>query len=504
LTFYCINNYNLAMSFRSKISLVIFTVCLLPTLAVLIFSAYILSSTLNRVGNSGYESSLQAADTLVEQTEEALGRLLVPKLPNDDHAWGDPEKLEAWRKANNIDLAFWLGLDAVCLSASDSLPTKNLSFSTLLQETFYQPLGGSRISHLEIDGKSLLIFSKRDSMFMGGCGILMPPGYSQRGKTLAGSMSTSASLGIYKVFSLKLLAVATAVSIGLALLLGLVLSTSISRQLAKPLEKLAFGAKVIGAGNLDYRVNLDSNDEFSRLADSFNKMAGEIKDNQRRLLESERLAAWREVARRIAHEIKNPLTPISIQLYRLQEQLGKLDAGEISDDTMRTLETIRTQIGTLGDLAQHFSTFAKEPELKRVRCTLDSIVKDAVNIFCKEDNLKIVTNIQDNIPQLNLDPQMMQRALVNLIKNSLEAMPSGARVEIVASCADGFINLIVRDYGPGFPSEKLERIDQPYLTSKRTGTGLGLVIVKKIIEEHGGQISFFNDRGAVAEIRLPI
>jgi signal transduction histidine kinase len=99
---------------------------------------------------------------------------------------------------------------------------------------------------------------------------------------------------------------------------------------------------------------------------------------------------------------------------------------------------------------------------------------------------------------------MIRRALVNLIKNSLEAMPSGAKVEINASCADGYINLVVRDSGPGFPAEKLERIDQPYLTSKRTGTGLGLVIVKKIIEEHGGQIRFYNDRGAVAEIRLPI
>ncbi|HBZ00013.1 MAG TPA: hypothetical protein DEO84_01705 [candidate division Zixibacteria bacterium] len=501
MTFSCINNYNLTMAFRAKISLVIFLVCLLPTLGVLLFSAYILSSTLNRVGTAELENSLQGADTLIEQTQVALGRVMVAKLPDSIGTWKSPTDIEIWRKVNKVDLAFLLGTDGVTIATSDSLPAQYCSFHNLVGNPGRAPL---EVKRLEIGDQCLLIFIKKVNSFSGGCGILMPSGYDLRGRDLASSISAVASLGIYRTLSLKLLAVAITISIGLALLLGLLLSTSISRQLTKPLEKLAFGAKVIGAGNLDYQVNLDGDDEFSRLAESFNKMAGEIKDNQRRLLESERLAAWREVARRIAHEIKNPLTPISIQLYRLQEQLGKLDAGEISDDTLRTLDTIRAQIGTLGDLAQHFSTFAKEPELKRVQCSLDSIIKDAVNIFSKEDNLKIVTNIQDNIPHLNLDPQMIRRALVNLIKNSLEAMPSGAKVEINASCADEYINLVVRDSGPGFPAEKLERIDQPYLTSKRTGTGLGLVIVKKIVEEHGGQIRFYNDLGAVVEIRLPI
>jgi nitrogen fixation/metabolism regulation signal transduction histidine kinase len=489
------------MTFRSKISLVIFLVCLLPTLAVLIFSTYLLSSTLNRVGNSGFENSLQAADTLVEQAEQTLGRYLLARLPDDQGIWNTQADLDEWRNVNNVDLAFRLGANDSLLSISDSLSIWKITPQNIASGP---ELSSLAISRLEMGDRCLLIFSKTKPAFRDGCGIIMPSGYSRRGRDLANSISAAASLGIYRTFSLKLLAVAIIVSICLALFLGLILSTSISRQLAKPLEKLTFGAKVVGAGNLDYRVSLEGDDEFSRLGSSFNTMAGEIKDNQRRLLESQRLAAWREVARRIAHEIKNPLTPIGIQLYRLREQVLALGPDEISDETLRTLETIRTQIETLGDLAQHFSTFAREPELKCIPSSLEKTIRDAADIFCKEQNLKIILNIQSNLPYLNLDPRMMHRAFVNLIKNSLEAMPAGANVDIAVKTDDGFVNVVLRDNGPGFPSEKLERIDQPYITSKNTGTGLGLVIVKKIVEEHGGQIRFYNDLGAVVEIKLPI
>jgi nitrogen fixation/metabolism regulation signal transduction histidine kinase len=479
------------MSFRARISLVIFLVSLLPTMAVLIFSTYLLSSTLNRVGASGLETALQEADTLIEQTQEAAARLMISLLP-DSISWKNRADIDRWRQANRFDLAFVRDTNRVLLSSSDS--------AVSIADIIKLPSG---LNHLDINDDYLLIYAKGDSLVTYGCGILMPPGYSRRGRELANSISASASLGMYKIFSLKLLAVATLLAIGLSIILGWLLSTIISRQLAEPLEKLNAGANIIGAGNLDHEVRLEGSDEFSHLADSFNKMAGEIKDNQRRLLESERLAAWREVARRIAHEIKNPLTPINIQLFRLEKQLQSALQGQEQSGALSSLEAIRSQITALQDLAQHFSTFAKEPELKRSSCSLKDIIIESVDAFRSYRGIEIVTDIVNDIPRMNLDIQMMKRVFVNLIKNSIEARPDGAKIEITAKCREDHINLTIRDNGPGIPSEKLERIDQPYITSKPTGTGLGLVIVKKIIEEHGGQIRFYSDNGAVAEIKLP-
>jgi nitrogen fixation/metabolism regulation signal transduction histidine kinase len=488
------------MTFRSKMSLVIFLVALLPTLAVIFFSVYLLNSTLSRLGASGLENSLQAADTLIEQTQVALGHQLISRLPEDSQLWEAQAEIETWRKTNHVDFAFRRGSDEIHMATSDSLTANLISIQNLNVDLVMSPF---QFSRLEIGDKCFLVFYRTDSSCSIGCGILMPAGYGRHGQELANSLAASASLGIYRTLSLKLLAVATAMAVIFSLLLGIILSATISRQLVKPLEKLAFGAKVIGAGNLDFRVSLAGNNEFSRLADSFNNMSSEIKENQRRLLETERLAAWREVARRIAHEIKNPLTPINIQLYRLQEKLQG-EQSNISTETLSLLETIRSQINTLAEMAQHFSTFAKEPELKLIRYSIEDIIKETIGIFDSDHNLKVSFDLQNDIPPLNLDPQMMRRAMANLIKNSLEAMPTGANIEIKVKRSDGFVILSLRDSGPGFPSEKLEKIDQPYITSKRTGTGLGLAIVKKIIEEHGGQIRFYNEHGAVAEIKLPV
>jgi len=331
----------------------------------------------------------------------------------------------------------------------------------------------------------------------------MPTGYERAGRELAEALSVTASLAIYKRFSLQLLAITTAIIMALVLILGFFLSTLISGRLVKPLARLTEGAKKIGSGDLDFRVELAGDDEFSRLGKSFNRMAGEIRENQKRLLEAERLAAWREVARRIAHEIRNPLTPISVELYRLQQKATEWASSQ-PDEIAGCIETIRRQIQVLQDLANQFSIFAKEPELKRIRCSLRDIIDSAVSLYRGYENLRIDVSIPDGIPDLSLDPAMMGRLFSNLIKNSAEASPQKATITIAVEARKENVLVTFRDSGPGFPAEKLARIDQPYITTKGKGTGLGMAIVKKIAEEHGGTIRFYNDNGAVVEFTLPI
>ncbi len=483
------------MSFRSKILIVIFTVGILPAMGILVFSAILLNSTLNRVGAAGLESSFISASSLIDESEAAMASVLRGVL-EEKIPWDDKDRLTAWMERNRIDIAFRTEAGKSIRALIDTIRIDSSSIQAEL------PLSPG-FKHLMIGERLFLSYSLGDSSRLIGCGVLMSADYGKRGRILAEAVSASASLGLYKAFSLKLLGVITIIIVFIALIAGLGISTILSRHLVRPLEKLIIGARRIGAGDLDYRVELAGTDEFSRLANSFNTMATEIKLHQRRLLEAERLAAWREVARRIAHEIRNPLTPITVELYRLQEMLDKQEIS-LPEESTKSLGAIRTQIQALQDLSSQFSTFAKEPELRPVRCNIRDIIENAVSLYSHAENVRMNISIPDDISQLMLDPQMMARVFGNLIKNSIEVTPAGVTIDISARQKNDSVEVTVRDDGPGFPAEKLEKIDQPYITTKTSGTGLGLAIVKKIVKEHGGKIRFYNDDGAVVEFTLPV
>lgn len=483
------------MSFRSKISLVIFAVGLLPAMGILIFSAILLDSTLNRVGAIGLESSFHSASSLIDESEAVIASILRGVL-EERIPWDDEDKLIEWMKHNRIDMAFKMEAGESIRAVIDTVQIDLSSMQVSL------PISPG-FKHLRFGDNLFLSYCLGDSSRLIGCGVLMPAEYENRSRILADAVSASASLGLYKTFSLKLLGVITVFVVVFALIAGLGISTILSRHLVRPLEKLTVGARRIGAGDLDYRVDLTGTDEFSRLAKSFNSMAAEIKLNQQRLLEAERLAAWQEVARRIAHEIRNPLTPITVELYRLQEMLDKQEISPAEEST-KSITAIRAQIQALQDLSGQFSTFAKEPELKPVRCNIRDIIENAISLYGNIENARINITIPDDISQLRLDSQMMGRVFGNLIKNSIEATPADVTIDISARQKNDRVEVTVRDNGPGFPEEKLEKIDQPYITTKKSGTGLGLAIVKKIVEEHGGEIRFYNDGGAVAEFTLPV
>ena len=483
------------MSFRRKILFVILAVGLLPAMVILAFSAILLNSTVNRVGAAGLESSFRSVTSLIDESEAATASILRTVL-EQRIPWDDKDKLRAWMERNRIDIAFSTDAGESIWAVVDTIKIDSSSIPIKLPES-----PGSK--HLKLGENLFLSYCLGDSSRLIGCGILMPPGYEKGGRILADAVSASASLGLYKSFSLKLLGVITVAIVVFALLAGLGISTILSRHLVRPLEKLIVGARRIGAGDLDYRVELAGTDEFSRLAKSFNSMALEIKENQQNLLEAERLAAWREVARRIAHEIRNPLTPITVELYRLQDMLVKQEMS-LSEESTKSITAIRAQIQALQDLSGQFSTFAKEPELRLVKCNIKDIIENAVSLYSHAENARINITIPDDIPQLQLDPQMMARVFGNLIKNSMEALPDGVVIDISAKQKGDKVEVMIRDNGPGFPAEKLEKIDQPYITTKTSGTGLGLAIVKKIVEEHGGEIRFYNDGGAVVEFTLPV
>jgi len=228
-------------------------------------------------------------------------------------------------------------------------------------------------------------------------------------------------------------------------------------------------------------------------------------------MQAQRDSAWGEVARRLAHEIKNPLTPIQLSAERMQHKLNSKLEGPEQQMLTRSTETIVQQVETMKEMVNAFVDYARAPKIVMQRINLNSLIMEVSEMY-KMSDLHLVRSLDDRAPVIQADPARLRQLLHNLIKNALEAMESVAdkEIEITTRCMDEsgcqFVEFCIHDKGPGFPEEALGQCFEPYVTNKAKGTGLGLAIVKKIVEEHGGMVMADNieDHGAVITIRLPV
>lgn len=230
-------------------------------------------------------------------------------------------------------------------------------------------------------------------------------------------------------------------------------------------------------------------------------------DDITRLLQAQRYAAWAEVARRLAHEIKNPLTPIQLSAERLEHRLAdKLD-GLDAQVLVRSTQTIVKQVAQLKGMVDAFSQYARTPEIKLQPLDMNQLVREVLALYDTQ-RLGMRVKLADALPWVNGDPARMRQVIHNLLQNAEQAMAERAapQIEIVTALAGNAVLLRVTDNGPGFPPDILARAFEPYVTTKAKGTGLGLAIVKKIIEEHHGNIEVANvqDGGAQVSLWLPV
>ena len=230
-------------------------------------------------------------------------------------------------------------------------------------------------------------------------------------------------------------------------------------------------------------------------------------DDISHLLQAERQAAWGEVARRLAHEIKNPLTPIQLSAERLQYKLSaKLDEAD-AKFLQRATQTIVSQVAAMKNMVGDFADYARGPVLKLIRLDLHKLIKEVLGLY-EANAVPISLNLQANRTEIKGDATRLRQVLHNLLQNAQDALQGMSDPKIILSSeiAGGEIHLCVADNGAGFPESVLSRAFEPYMTTKSKGTGLGLAIVKKIIEEHGGRISVENQvsGGAIVNISLPL
>ena len=230
-------------------------------------------------------------------------------------------------------------------------------------------------------------------------------------------------------------------------------------------------------------------------------------DDVTRLVAAQRSAAWGEVARRLAHEIKNPLTPIQLSAERLQVKLSEKLGGGDAELLSRSTQTIINQVQAMKLMVNEFSDYARMPAPELASLDLNALVGEVLGLY-ETSQASIYLDLGPEIPPVFGDSAQLRQIIHNLLRNAEDAQENGSNPEIgvVTRCVDGMAELVVTDAGPGFPAEIMARVFEPYVTTKVRGTGLGLAIVKKIVDEHRGRIRVSNRQpvGAEVSIRLPL
>jgi two-component system nitrogen regulation sensor histidine kinase NtrY len=232
-----------------------------------------------------------------------------------------------------------------------------------------------------------------------------------------------------------------------------------------------------------------------------------VLDDVTPLIRAQKVAAWREVARRLAHEIKNPLTPIQLSAERMRRKLADLDAPR-SELVHECTTTIIGEVEALKSLVDEFSQFARMPAPRAVPTDLHQLVNDSLSLYNGLfTDVTFERRFATALPQVRVDPEQMRRVLINLVDNAIEATNRTGTIviETVHHPNDNLVRLVVSDDGPGIPEGEREKLFLPYYSTKRRGSGLGLAIVRRIVAEHGGSIEVTDNvpRGTRFTIELP-
>ncbi|MHC4778744.1 MAG: sensor histidine kinase, partial [Planctomycetota bacterium] len=316
----------------------------------------------------------------------------------------------------------------------------------------------------------------------------------------------------------------------LSLILVGFLGLIMARHIAVPLERLNEATQAVAEGDLEHRVDVTSKDEIGDLIDSFNRMTAQLGESREALVLAEKESAWREMARQIAHEIKNPLTPMKLSAQHILKAHGDRSS-EFSEILEEGIRRITEQIDALGRIAQEFSDFARFPKRNFETLDLNAHIREAVNLIEGEARgreggveIRFEEEYEENIPAVMADADEIRRLMINLLRNAIQAMAeSGGRVVVSTKAARKeakgekeerkkgktrvmgstrrmrremkHVEIRVTDTGPGIPESLRDKLFQPYFSTKSGGTGLGLAICKKAVDELGGEISIESEEG---------
>jgi signal transduction histidine kinase len=291
---------------------------------------------------------------------------------------------------------------------------------------------------------------------------------------------------------------------------GRAVSYLVASRVTRPVEQLASAAREVADGNWDVHLDdIRSTGEIAALASAFETMTGQLVDHRERLVQAERVAAWRELARRLAHELKNPLFPLRITLDNLR-RAKPLPPAEFDEVFEESVGTLTTGLANLNTVIGRFSDFSRMPAPELAEVPLNTIVEAAVTLFRAQLDapgtpaISLTLDLDAAAGTIRADAEQLGRAIQNLLLNAIDAMPAGGTLTVRTRRGDGTVRLEVADTGQGLTEEESRRLFTPYYTTKQHGTGLGLAIVQAVVADHSGRIWVESapGRGATFHIEL--
>jgi two-component system, NtrC family, sensor kinase len=455
------------------------------------------TTRLVRLGYLPLTRTLRDLVTLQDTWNAQLNHITTARNPSDAKIWfdsamriGRPKKFTEARQA--ITLAFSQSTDGSVraigwdLLAETSRLERSLEPEAELLKQLFDTIGSANVIRAE---------RLRDALLKRGLQTHAKLTRIDR-RVLANVDSLSDEAATQQQFAVRLLIALSA----LTALIGFVMALYIRRVL-RPLGAVTRRARDVAAGDLSPRPVANTGDEISELASAFESMVGAIAAMREKMLATDRLATIGKMAAHVTHEIRNPLSSIALNIEMLEDE-----ASNWSAEAKLLLSAVQKELGRLTGLTEQYLSIARHSAAKIELEDLGSIVKESVSFMQRDlvrKNVDVELSLPDGEVTVMVDEMQIKQVLFNLIRNAQEAMPDGGKIRIaVVDEVSASVILSVEDEGPGIDAEFAERVFDPFVTTKQTGTGLGLAVTRQVIERHSGRIRC--ERGAQGGARFVI
>ena len=369
-------------------------------------------------------------------------------------------------------------------------------------QSFFAPLGDSLQKEIN-ETYSVLRFLRRIQIgseeFEVVISTIIPKEFDRKAELLTAANDTFNQIATFQpMFRIVVIVFYSLFSLPL-MFLSILVSFLLSDDLIRPIATLEAATRRVADGDFSYRILVRGGTELAELVRSFNTMVSELERSRHKLMQTEKVAAWQEIAQRLAHEIKNPLTPIKLSAQRILHRY-KTDPASMERVLETAVGSIVREVDNLNDLLQEFRDFARLPSPKIKPEPIYSLIEEVLLVYAGVHEL-VTVNLSGLDPELlvPVDREQMKRVFSNLIKNAFEAIPRDGTIhlatDLVRKGNSRYCRIHITDTGTGIDTDNHGRVFNPYFTTKEAGSGLGLAIVERIVFDHNGQIWFETDFG---------